>query len=204
MTPEEIVQDFARRYNGTFVFVQEPNGDEEHLFKIDQVEGDATRLGVLHLSSNEVGRIKLNFGSAHTIKFIPAPVGVFQHQGKAYTCRRRPQRQFRRGICSDNTEINTVTYAFTRDRAGFSYELVADAFKRQVYPLKDALAMLDSKNYKSVALPRNFSLSAPFTKTKDSLLFFWDVPVAKVNKDGKPTIIYEAALEAQIRQVLEA
>lgn len=205
MTPEEIVNDFARRYQGTYVFVQDPNDNEESLFYMDRVEPSPTKTGVIHLSSGEVGRIRLNLGSAHTLKFIPAPVGVFQHGPMAYLCLRKPARQWRRGICPDNTTIVPTTRLLARNAdAGFTYDLVSDAFRKQTLGIKAALEMLASKKYKSVALADNFSLSLALTNSPDYLLFFWDLPVAKVKSDGSLSLILENAFSAQIKKVLEA
>lgn len=208
MTPQEILQDFRRRYEQTYVFVQEPGGREQNLFHVDRVEepsGDKNDLGVINLSSIEVGRIRLNIGSAHTIKFVPPPVGVFQHGNKAVLCKRRPQKQYRRGICNDNTllmePVSLIDPQFGRTQ--FSAEVILAAFEAKQFGIKEGLELLASGKYRSVALTDGFSMCLSLSETStDYLLFHLELPVAKVSSDGKVTRLLEAVFEKQISKVL--
>lgn len=205
MTADEILNDFKRRYESTYVMVQEPNSSEEMLYLVERIEADEHRAAVFHLFSNEVGRIKINYGSAHTVKFVPPPVGVFQYGGDALVCFRLPQKQYRRGICSDNCRIYHTATAITREQGQMDMETISAAFAKKVYQPKEALDILAKGKYRSVALPDNFSLTLSFSEgSKDYVLFFWTMPVARVNNEGKITSYLEAVFTKQINKLFGA
>jgi hypothetical protein len=202
MNQEEIVQDFRRRYEGTFIFVQEPSSTEERLFHVDAVEASYSKLGTIHLNSPEVGRIRINFGSAHTLRFAPTPVGVFQHERDACICRRKPVKQYRRGLCYDNTFLSIVTSLVYKCDLPFHYETVSSAYERKTYTMKEALSMLSTNKYRSVALSNNYSVSLPFTKTDKYVLLFWDVAIATLYPNGTIHMILENLFAPQVNQIL--
>jgi len=204
MTQDEIVAEFRKKYEGTYIYVQEPNSIEENLFYVRSIEPSSDKVGILNLESDNIGKIRLNFGSAHTLKFLQAPVGVFQSGPDAMFCRRKPGRQWRRGICSDNTTINTTVSQVVQNRRGeFDFNLVQDAFAGAFTSLKDAFAKLNSKKFRSVALFEGFSLSQAFVNSPDYVLFFWDLAVAKISPAGKVSLVLEPIFTKQILQLLE-
>jgi hypothetical protein len=203
VSPQEILRDFQRRYEGTYIFVQEPESKEENLFRVDNIQTSEDKLGVLLLSSDEVGSIRLNFGSAHTLKFVAAPVGVFQNGPDAYLCRRRPLRQWTKGICPGNTSIVPVTNVIAPlTPRPFNFALVSGAFERKTFTLKEALVLLGKEQVRSVALEQNFSLCQSVNETPDYILMFWEQPVARLDKNGTLTRLYEASFEGHVAQYL--
>lgn len=205
MNQAEILNDFRRRYEGTYVFVKEPDGGESNLFHLDRVEENDEKTGVFHLRSEEIGKIKLNFGSAHTIKFVPAPVGVFQYKTDAHVCQRNPIRQYRRGICSDNTFILPVFYSLYEGlNLGWSFEMVQAAFDAKVFTFKDGLELLNTGKMRSVALHDNFALCLSLNENSpDYILLHWNVPIARVNNAGKVTQHLEGAFTTQVNALVE-
>lgn len=202
MTHEEIIHDFRKRYEGTYVFVQEPNSTEENLFYVESISADKGKVGALHLTSPVLGTLRLNLGGAHTLKFIQAPVGVFQHGADAYCCQRKPLRQWRRGLCTDNMDIVRATHRIYIKSVSFTHELISSAFTRQTYSLKDAFPLLATLKYRSVALQKNFSVSQPFTTAPSYVLFFWEVPIATISDKGTLITILDSVYEPNITQFL--
>lgn len=203
MTLDDIVNDMARRYGNTYVFVQEPNSLERNLFLVELIETQENRAGVIHLFSDEVGRIKINVGSAHTLLFVPPPVGVYQSGIDACFCRRLPQRQYRRGICPDNTVIGPVTQSIDPHVVRrFEFALIRDMFEKKTFSFRESIGMLSSEKFRSVALKGGYAVSASMGAQNNPVLFFFDIPIAKLTPEGKLAEVLEAVYSPQINQII--
>lgn len=203
MNQTQILNDFRRRYEGTYVFVEFPDNPKEELFHVDRIEESASTVGILCLSSNDYGKIRLNFATDHTLKFKYPPVGVFQHQKQAFYFRRVPAKQYARGICSGNSDVQAVTSQIVRFSDPMTFAMIDDAFKAQKYGITGAMYLLTKKGYKSVALEDNFAVSAPLTNSENFVLFYFDVPVAYLNAAGKVTMTLEETFREQIAQITQ-
>lgn len=190
MTNDEVLQDFRRRWEGTFVWLGiDGRGDE--LVKLERIENSSTKVATLHLTSDRVGALSLNFGSeGHSLQFRYPPVGVYQHERDAYVFYRRPQRQYRRGICPDNSIMWNVTRNLVGNRCGWNYSEVRAAFEHETFSITTALTLLE-KGYKGVALDGNFSLTQSVFETPEYILFHWVHPIARINTKGQMTHLYE-------------
>ncbi len=205
MSPEDIINEFRAKYEKTYVFVKTPDTEEENLFHLDRVTPDTTTTGILHLSSEEYGKIQLNFGTAHGIKFRMPQVGVFQHGKDAYLFNRTPRRQWKRGLCSSNASIfATMNLAAGMARGGeFDFMTVAAAFKAQQYGWPQALKMIQSGKYRSVAIDRYMSIGLSPVTDCPYLLLYWQQPVAKLKADGSVLVILEPSFEASIKELIK-
>jgi len=192
MTNAEILQDFRRRYEGTYVWLSMEDQTKETLVKVARVADDANKVGVLLLDSLEYGSLTINMGSeGHALRFKNPPVGVFQHGVDAYSFVRRPAKQYRRGICADNSTMRNVSAAIVGNRCRFTAQEVLSAYKHQTYSLYEALEMLRRGKARSVALDNNYSISLSFNSSADHVVFHWNHPIARCNTGGKITTIYE-------------
>lgn len=205
MTNDQILQDFIRRYHGTFVNVVDPKKTSSNLYLLEEIQPHPEYIGTLSLHSPEYGRLRINIASEWAVKFPDTPVGVFQHGGQAYYCRRVPRKQYRRGICRDNTRINTVTSAIQNLSSAMSWEILSSAMKRDTFTLKEALTMLNKRTAKSVALANNYAVSLPFADAagSDMILYSWDVPIARITNTGKLVEVYEKIFTRSISKILE-
>lgn len=204
MNQNEVLSDFQRRYSGTYLMVQEPDSEEKILCRCDAIEADDKKVATLKLFSNEMGTIRLNMATKHTLTFVSAPVGIFQHGADSCLCLRNPRKQYRRGICADNTHIYPVGATLTQTRGTpMSLEILQSAFAGRTYPYREALAMLKSNRYRSVAMHNYMTLMHSMTTTPGFVLFHWDCPIAKLDLEGKVVHIYEKALEPQVNQFLQ-
>jgi hypothetical protein len=199
---QQVLADFRRRYEGTFVFVEFPDSQKEALFKVDRIEESDSTVGIVCLSSNEYGKIRLNFATDHTIKFKYPPVGVFQNGNQAFFFRRLPAKQYSRGICQGNSDVFAVTNGLYRYPTTLNFTTVDNAFKAQTFGVKEALAMLKGGKHISVALRDGFALSLSLSTQKGLIMYYFDLPVAWLTEDGDISTIMEETYSDQIKQVL--
>jgi hypothetical protein len=187
----EIVSDFRRRWEGTYVWLFMEKQNEESLVFVEKVADNNDKVATITVNNRKYGGLVLNLGSEeYELRFKYPPVGVFQCGNDSYLFRRRPARQYRRGICADNSLIWNVTRDVVGTRAPFNERSVSAAFEAKKHTLDEALKLLAS-GYRSVALHNNLSLSLSMDDTSNHVLWHWDVPIARVDKAGKPVVIYE-------------
>lgn len=202
MNNNEVIQDIRRRYEGTYVFLKMEAKGIETLVKVTKIDESPSKIGVLHLDSSDYGSLTLNFGSdGHSLKFKYPPVGVFQHGRDAYLFRRRPQRQYRRGICTDNSIMHNVTRNFAGNIVQWSAEEVADAFNHKVHTPSEALELLRTGKARSVALKDNFTLCRTMFNTPEHIIFNWQYPVARMDEKGKLSRVYEDVFKSQLDEI---
>lgn len=209
MEIHEIMADFRRRWEGGFVWVCPPNSTEESLFMVDRITDDNTKIGTLALSSPEYGKILLNMGSAHTLHFKAPPVGVFQNGVDAYMFRRLPQKQYKHGIYNGNSTVWPVYYPMIgktarANREQLKFDDVLAAFRKERYAFGDALKMLGSGKFRSIALERNFSLCLSPLAKDAYVLLYWESPIASLDTEGNITFVYDKLFETVLQQVKES
>lgn len=206
MEIEDIVRDFQRRYDQGYVWVVPPNSDEESLFFVNRITNDKRSIATMELTSPEYGKIILNYGTAHTLRFKYPPVGVFQNGRDAYMFRRIPARQWKHALYTGNSSVEAVHNKMTgRDPLPqLQFDDVLAAFQGVQYTFSDAVKMLATGKYRSVALRRNFSLCLSPLDKEGYVLLYWESPVAAISRQGTVTHMYEKSFEAVINQVKEA
>lgn len=206
MNNEEALADFRRRWEGTYVWLALEEKGEDALVYVNRVESNENKVGVLHLTSEKLGSLTINLGSdGHSLQFRYPPVGVFQHGGDAMVFLRRPSRQYRRGICSDNSSMYNVTRSVTGVLSTqWSVGEIQSAFDHKVSTFADALAQLRKKGIRSVALRNNYALSLSMTKEPDYVLWHWTHPVARISSTGAVVKVLEPAYAKHIIGVTDA
>lgn len=203
MSPAEILRDFQRKYEGTYMFVKTPDSNEENLFRMDKVTPSDTCTGLLSLSSEEYGKIQLNYGTAHTIICKFPQVGVFQHGEESYYFNRVPARQYRRGLCQDNGSIHAVMGHVTghSHAEAMTFPLVVSAFEHRTYGFSEAIKLVGNK-VKGCALDNNFSLVLSMTKSAHFYLMWYRHPVALLKETGELIAVLSNQFETAIKQVM--
>lgn len=204
----EVLRDFQRRYEHGFVWVQPPGGAEESMFYVNRIATDRTNIANMELTSPEYGKIILNIGTAHTLRFKYPPVGVFQNGVDAFMFRRVPAKQYKHALYNGNSSVqpvyNQMLERGVNNRDQLNFDDVLAAFRGERYTFQDALKMLASGKYRSVALTRNFSLCLSPLAGGVYVLLFWETPVASVDQQGTVTHMYEKSFEPVIPQVTGA
>lgn len=190
MNDHEVINDFSRRWSNTYVWMYMEQLGREVLVRITSVEEHPKKIATINVTSKEYGNFRINFGSeTSSLKFKYPPVGVFQHGIDAVMLQRRPQRQWRRGLCSDNATINPTHRWLSGKVCQWGLEIVQSAFDHKVLSTSSALEQLNKRKIRSAALPNSFSLVLnPTIATKGHILMHWAEPVALVDvESGKIT-----------------
>lgn len=92
------VSDFRQRFEGTYGYYVNPKNDENILVRLDRVREDRVsfvdRHGISYYALADQGVV---------FKFIPVAKKLFVYNTRLTCAFRRPQRQYKRGVCSQNT-----------------------------------------------------------------------------------------------------
>jgi len=203
MTNEEALADFRRRWEHSYVWLKMQQKSCETLVLVRQVERDERKVGVLHLESADYGAITINLGSPdHSLSFRYPQSGVFQHGAFAAMFRRIPARQWKRGICTDNSYLDTTVRRVTGTRVALGLDSLKSAFEHKTYTKDEALEILNQRKARSVALRDNFSISLSPTVNKDHLLLFWDNVIGRCDSEGKVTV-FDDPFAADVNEVMK-
>ena len=166
------------------------NLGREILVKITGVEEHPKKIATINVTSKEYGQLRLNYGSEmSSLKFKYPPVGVFQHNSDSLILLRRPQRQWRRGLCADNALLMMSHRWITGKVVSWDLNAVQAAFDHKTYTKDEALNLLAKGKHRSVALDNAFTMMLnPTAELKGHLLLHWAEPVALVDVvSGKVT-----------------
>ena len=204
MNNGEILQDFRRRYENTYIKVCVEQKGIEAVGFLYKVSGDDDKFARMEIKTAEFGVIQTTFGSEeYQIKFESPPTGAFQHGSDSILFRRRPERQYTRGICSGNSILTHCHANITGNGASFTIERIKAAFQHRTLSFKEAMAGLRAGLYRSVALKDNFSISLPMSKDKPNhLVWHWGAVVASVDGNGKLVRVYEPVFEKVLSEVI--
>ena len=178
MNNDEVLHDFRRRYERTYVHLELHAEQREVLAYVESVNHNEEKIGVMNISTVEYGTLQLNLGSeGHTLRFKYPPVGVFQNGFQAHIFFRKPARQYRRGLCSDNSSIITTSRLLGGNSSSFGFDSLQNAFEHRTYSVNIAIGLLTQKHtrYRSVALPDNLSLMASIFENKPHILIVLDI-----------------------------
>lgn len=205
MNNREALEDFRRRYQGTYAWVYLEAKNQEVVTLISAVQDDENSIGRITLSTSEFGELVMNMGSSeYQLKFKYPPVGVFQYGKDSCFFRRLPARQYQRGLCQANSHIATVTRNISaRGNPGFGLKLLQAAFAKESSSYPDALKLLETKKVRSASLIDNFSISQPIN-IGDSpfIVWHWASPVALVSQKGKVVKVLEQAYSKQVEAIV--
>lgn len=206
METRDVIGDFRRRYEGTYVWLGMPEQNAETLVHVDSITDSDSKMAVLSLTSTKYGQMQVNFGSSeHVLKFKYPPVGVFQKDNEPFMFMRRPQRQYRRGLCGDNSQMFNVTRHLVGSVARWTADEVEAAFSHNTFSFQVALMRLQKeKKLKGVALQNEYSIVRAIDASPDHILFHWSNPIARISTEtGKLVKCLEAHYEREIHEVIE-
>lgn len=199
MNNQEVVADFRRRWEQSYAWLFMEKQNEEVLIFINRVEDNNDKVASIVCTSNKYGGLVLNLGSEeHELRFKYPPVGVFQCGDDVFLFRRRPARQYRRGICADNSVLWNITRGIVGNRARFNATEVQAAFDHVTYRESSALKLLNGGKFRGVALHNNYAMTLSMDTSKDYILWHWDAPIARMNTEGKVTQILEKSYSVPI------
>lgn len=199
MNLSEHIHDFQRRYQGTVVMLKMPPKEEHVAMHISAIEYDGDCGASISMSNHRLGKLIINLMSEYEMKFEFPKCGVFQLNTDAIIFRRQPKRQWRKGICADNS-IVTPVYASVIAAKGpaIGTETVEAAFAGKTYSVKEALNGLES-GFRSVALEKNFALCRSFVSGSGHVLFHWGRVIGNLSVDKNTLFLSEKILLPEVR-----
>jgi len=183
MNPNQIFEDFDRKYQGSFVQVSF-KGEEPSLFQLVKTT-NGPKFPKLELKSDKVGTIVLNYNTSARIFFKMPQTTYIQIEKDANFFTRRPERQWKRGIHQNNCGVFSPLNIYTarRDLRIVDFNTIRAAFNPVYSTFSNAMDMLNNKGYNGVALSRNLAILNP--KKAGYVLFYRFAPIGTVTKDGK-------------------
>ncbi len=204
MNNEQILNDFRRRYESTYVGLKLQKENREVLAHIDVINYHPSKIGILEITTEEFGKLSLNLGSSgHSLIFHYPKTGVFQYGREACIFTREPRRQYKRGLCPDNSNLVNTTVRVFGNLIPFRFAAIAAAFKHQTYTLPQALAMLQNGTARSVALENDFSISLSLTRDKKTyLLWYCTTIIGECDSQGTLLNVFEPIYKQQLEQLI--
>ena len=164
-------EEISRYYKGTFIKLRE-FGDQ--LFAITGVNSESVTGQmpdgndfILHLS-DEV---------PYEVDYLLPHKSFFQNGKNAVLLQRVPARQYRRGVCSDNTRMTELSNTGNTRNLSVNFATLQAYVQKSTFPsMADAIA--NKKRWKSVALSKRVAY------VSDMMTFFVDLrPVARWDTD---------------------
>lgn len=178
-TQEFAIDEMAKKYGNTFL-VLKPQHTKEPIIAKYKGFNNGTHNFVDELESV----IKLNHETETEVICVFPERCLFNIENMALEFIRKPLRQYRRGICSDNVYIYSPVRALW-ESTGYSW--TASTLKHALFPTypKDcptALNQLSTPTQLSIALNPKFMLSKSLTKDPIYHLFYCNVVIGYYEK----------------------
>lgn len=186
MNPNQVFEDFDRKYQSSYVQVIFKPDDKPALFQLRRLIHDSNKFPKLELTSDTHGSVLLNYNTAARILF-KVPSNTYIQSGKrTLYFARRAERQWKRGINNNNCGFwNPTEERFLHNEDPFTFKNIREAFQPTFTSLKDALCMLNDKGYSGVALSRNMAVVN--VRAKQYGLFYRYQMIGLVDKQGNIT-----------------
>ena len=183
MNPNQIFEDFDRKYQGSFVQVAFP-GKQPELFQLNRIVNDSSKFPKLQLMSDKLGTVLLNYNTNARVLF-KVPSATYIQNGKDVAFfHRMPERQWKRGIHTNNARFANPRGYFELGavRHSFDFTTIREAFNPKFYSLEEAIKLINDKGYAGVALSRNVAVCK--TRRNIKALFYRLAPVGTVDDNG--------------------
>lgn len=184
MNPNQIFEDFDRKYQGSYVQVAF-QGKQPELFQLRRIVNDGSKFPKLELMSDKLGTVLLNYNTNARVLF-KVPSATYIQCGKDVAFfHRMPERQWKRGIHHNNARFMHPRSSFeliSINSANFDFTTIREAFNPTYTRLDDAINLINTKDYAGVALSRNVALCK--TRRNVKVLFYRLAPVGTVDDNG--------------------
>lgn len=201
MNNTEVLRDLVRRYQNTFMLLDDPKLKiaSPHVVYCAQLE-NTPQGGTMMLKSQKVGTIIYNLPSDVHIRYRFPNVGSFQMGGVSFVFSRRVARQWRRGICEDNANISAPGFAGeVSKKQRIHYDSLEKAFEGIQYTIDHAFhTLLTNDNYYSCAVKGNYTLTRTPSQDNEVALYYmnrylgmFDIKTRKVTELASKLFIPE-------------
>jgi len=184
-------EDISRYYRNTYVKFKE-TGDT--LFYIRDVRPDVVR------GTDEDGtefELYLNDDHPYEVDYVLPNKSYFQYAKRACMLQRIPAKQYRRGICSENVRISSLTKTGGVGNIEVGFDALKAFVSKQAFPNISTVLLQKSK-------PISVALSPRFAFIPDLGYIFCDqLAVATVDKKAKTVVVLKDVFLPEITKLLE-
>lgn len=102
---EQLGEDFAQKYEGTYCRYLSPLTKKKEIFTITGVGVNSSKGPDLTLFNSKTGELYLNYDTDVELDFSFPEARFFQHENKAMYFHKLHQRQWKKGVCSTTARI---------------------------------------------------------------------------------------------------
>jgi len=207
---DKIIE-FEKRYLETYLYLEFPNKvTESGFFYLSGVKNRDSTNPLLEFS-NENWNIVVSPLSDVIITARWPESGLFNYKNTIYIFNKIPQRQWKRGVSSGNSEIRNVGASLAQATGRIYYRLdseILNAAVKEEYPktIEDACFNLRYSNNIGLAFSREFSIFiSPFKPGKDMnefLLTRNETPVGLIFLGEKKIQIMNEFLQQEIKDLI--
>lgn len=189
MSLQQLIQDFEKRYNRTWVWVRFAENGPEYICFIDNVQYDESLDdGLIFLTNSKFGQMQIKYkASGAELDFRWPQTGYFQYKNCAIYAHRGHDRQWKRGICKGNFTVSSVFSSVAPfqlfARSSLTEDVLLALELSHPISLSEAMARLQNGDL-AVAVNRDFAVALSHLKRYERILWFRNSPVASIEGDS--------------------
>jgi len=162
------ISDFKQRYQGVLGWLNPDKPTEKRAVYVASVT--ASKVVFRDSASND---FYANVGAGVQFEFIPTQKAWYNTASRVFLVQRIPARQWKRGICEDNTLINEVLEGtLFNGPTDISWRDAAFQIMTAAVDYSKATAALLEGSRSSAALSKHFAIS-------NGVLYFYNISVGK-------------------------
>lgn len=195
-------RDFHRRYVETYIRMgsaKDPRDLEVVYCRSMRHEDGNLRV---YMASEKRPEFAIDFPGNQKLNFEFPNIGTFQLGITSAVFQRNPQRQWRRGICDRTAQVSNHTFGITQ--TSLSFQTLDAAFKGEQFTFPQAMEMLNSGKYQSVAIDGNWALAAsPYFKDK-YIMFYMETSVGSITRGGKIDRLFDPLFQNHFEEFTSA
>jgi len=174
-------QDFRARYQGTYGYYVDPDTDKR--LPVYVASSNQSRVTFNDIDGRE---LHVRADSGIEFEFIPVDRGFFQVEDQVFYLERVPARQWKRGICNENTRAYLLEDTLRNFAANY-LEIIS-----KMSPLDCRLGWYSNKEGYPVALSKHFAISVA------NVLYFYNKEIGTVDHATNSIKLYNDMLLQEV------
>lgn len=208
-TLEQLVE-FEKRYNKTYVRLKFPHREEVEVWFIEHINGDE---GTITLTHPKDGTIVIRYDTECEIIPDFPDTGLFNYGGAFLACYRRPDRQWKRGVCERNFKLlspfdgvfskfapflRTIDTAITFESLGAAYN---STYPRSL--LAGHAILTNNPKLAGIAINKDIGLTKSVTEESGQVILWWHTnPIGTIEKGTRSITIHHQPMKQEILDFL--
>lgn len=180
-------RDFRQRYSGSFGYYTVPATQKRLLVQVNTVDESVAQF---HDAKDAIYTARSDEGVE--FEFIPIQKTLFVLENQLMYIRRKPARQWSRGVNNNNTQLTCVPTQ--RDRK-LTFPAVVQAFATDFPDGYTSVTKLEKGEANAVVLSRMFGV-------QDSVLYLYDAIVGAWAADTKEIIVEEPMFKQEVTDLV--